>query len=63
MTQIKSFFEIERMIKIILLKSACRDKKQAEEISQKIVKELGTKYKAKLVGYVLTISRFRKPQV
>lgn len=60
--QIKSFFEKERMVKIILLKSACRDKDKAKEISDKIIEQLGPKFKAKLVGYVLTISKFRKEQ-
>jgi RNA-binding protein YhbY len=60
MNQIKFFFERERMIKVVLLKSACRDKKDAEEIAKQITDELGPKYKAKLVGYVLTVAKFRK---
>jgi len=60
MNQIKTLFEKERMIKVILLKSACRDKKMAEEISNKIIESLGPKYRTKIVGYVLTISKFRK---
>ncbi len=59
-SQIKNFFEKERMIKVVLLKSACRDKKEAENIASSIIDELGPKYRAKLIGYVLTISKFRK---
>lgn len=61
-SQIKSFFEKERMIKVVLLKTACRDKSEAKEIADRIILELGPKFKAKLVGYVLTISKYRKIQ-
>ena len=60
--QIKTLFEKEKMIKVVLLKSACRDKEEAKKISDEIVNELGPKYKAKLVGYVLTIAKYRKEQ-
>ncbi len=60
MAQIKTLFEAEKMLKVVLLKSACRDKKHAKEIANQIVEELGPKYRAKLIGYVMTISKFRK---
>jgi len=60
--QIKSIFEKERLLKIDILKSACRDKTQAKEIGEKIIEILGKKYSYKLVGYVLTIIKHRKKQ-
>ena len=58
--QVKSVFEKERVLKIIILRSCCRDKKGAERIGRRLVCLLGKKYDFKLVGYVLTIVRYRK---
>jgi RNA-binding protein YhbY len=60
--QVRSIFENETLIKIDILKSACRDKTQAKEIAEKLVEALGKKYDYKLVGYVLTVIKFRKIQ-
>ena len=61
--QVQSVFERgETMIKISILKSACRDKGDAKKIGEDLVGRLGTKYGFKLVGYVLTVIRFRKDQ-
>ena len=60
--QVKSLFEGETLIKITILKSACRDKKEAEKIADELVAALGKKYDYKLVGYVLTVVKYRKEQ-
>ena len=60
--QVKSIFEGETLIKIAILKSACRDEKDAEKIGQDLSETLGKKYDYKLVGYVLTIVKYRKDQ-
>ena len=60
--QVRSIFEKERVMKISILKSACRDKKAADEIGRKLVGLLGRKFDYKLVGYVLTIVRYRRDQ-
>ncbi len=60
--QVKSVFENGKLVKISILKSACRDKKDAEKIGKELVSELGPKYGYKLVGYVLTIIKYRKVQ-
>jgi RNA-binding protein YhbY len=60
--QVRSIFEKERVLKISLLRSACRDKKGAEKIGEELVGALGVKYEYKLVGYVLTIVKYRKAQ-
>lgn len=59
--QIKGVFKNERMVKISILRSACRNKVEADEIAKKLVAELGGNYKYRLIGYVLTVMRFRKP--
>ncbi len=58
--QVKSMFENERLIKIAILKSACRNKEDAEKIGQDLVDALGKKFKFKLIGYVLTVMKFKK---
>jgi RNA-binding protein YhbY len=60
--QVKSIFEKETLVKISILKSACRDKKEAEKIGTELVEALGNKYDYKLVGYVLTVVKYRKAQ-
>jgi len=58
--QVKKSFENEEMIKVAILKSACRDKKEAAEICLKLADALGKNYVYRLVGYVCTIHKFRK---
>ena len=60
--QVKSIFEKEKVVKISILKSACRDKKGAEKIGDDLVGALGKKFDYKLVGYVLTVVKYRKAQ-
>ncbi len=60
--QVKFIFKNETLIKVTILKSACRDKKEAEKMGDELVEALGKKYDYKLVGYVLTIIKYRKEQ-
>ena len=60
--QVRRVFENEGMVKISILKSACRDKGEAKKIGEDLVDALGSKYGFKLVGYVLTVIKFRKDQ-
>jgi RNA-binding protein YhbY len=60
--QVRGIFKNEDFIKIDILKSACRDKKDAEKIGQELVETLGKNYTYKLVGYVLSVKKWRKPQ-
>ncbi|MBS3087667.1 YhbY family RNA-binding protein [Candidatus Pacearchaeota archaeon] len=60
--QVRSVFESEGMVKISILRSACRDKSEAMKIGETLVEALGTKFGFKLVGYVLTVIKFRKDQ-
>ena len=60
--QVKNIFENSKLLKISILKSACRDKKDAEKIARELTDSLGPKYDYKLVGYVITIIKYRKVQ-
>lgn len=59
--QCRKFFEKEERLKVSILKSACRDKKEAEEIAKKLADALGKNYQYRLVGYVITLLKFRRP--
>jgi len=60
--QVKNSFEHSDSmnVKIDILKSACRDKKHAGEIGEQLIKGLGPNFTYRLVGYVLTIKKWRK---
>jgi len=60
--QVRGVFKSEKVLKISILKSACRDKGDAKKIGEELVEKLGTKFGFKLVGYVLTVVKFRKAQ-
>ncbi|MCD4771170.1 YhbY family RNA-binding protein [archaeon] len=60
--QVRGVFENEKALKISILKSACRNKDDARKIGEDLVEKLGTKFGFKLVGYVLTVVKFRKNQ-
>lgn len=58
--QIKTIFQKQKILRINVLKSACRDKEQKTEFAEEIVKNLGSNYKYKIIGYVIVILKFRK---
>lgn len=58
--QVKRISATEERMKITILKSACRDKTEAEKMCEDLVDKLGKNYTYKLVGYVCTLFRFRK---
>ena len=58
--QVRTFFEKSELIKIDLLKSACRDKEKARKMGEELVSALGDKFTYKLIGYVLSVRKWRK---
>ena len=58
--QVRGVFENENSVKISILKSACRDKKDAEKIGTDLVDALWKNFIYRLVGYVLTVRKFRR---
>ena len=60
--QVRRMFEDAEIVKITILKSACRDKSVAKTICDDLIEQLGTKYSYKLIGYVVSIRKFRKEQ-
>ncbi len=58
--QVRKMFETEQILKISILKSACRDKAEAEKICQELEEKLGKNFSHRLIGYVCTINKFRR---
>ncbi len=47
-------------VKISVLKSCCRDKKELEKISEEILEKLGKYYTARNIGYTIILKKWRK---
>jgi len=61
--QARKMLEKDKAIKITILKSATRDRKEAKEISEKLALSLGPTYQFRLIGYTIVLKKFRKKQV
>lgn len=57
---LKTYFEKFKDVKISVLRSCCRDKKELKEISEKILNFLGKNYTAKLIGYTINVKKWRR---
>ena len=58
--QIQRVLPKGQMIKINILKSACRGKDEAKKMADELVGKLGKEYTYRLVGYVLAVKRYRR---
>ena len=58
--QLRKTFENTEIVKVEILKSCCRDKKKAGEIGDELVEKLGKNFTYRLVGYVLSVQKWRK---
>ncbi|MFA5060939.1 MAG: YhbY family RNA-binding protein [Candidatus Pacearchaeota archaeon] len=58
--QLKNILKNEKIIKVSILKSACRNIEEAEKIGEKIVEGLGKNFIYRRIGYVLTIKKLKK---
>lgn len=58
--QLKKEFEHESLIKVVILPSATRDREIAKKMTQEIKDFLGEKYTARLIGYTVTVQKWRK---
>lgn len=57
---LENHFKKFRNIKISVLKSACRDKKELKEISDKILEKLGKNFSARIIGYTIAVKKLRR---
>lgn len=57
---LRDHFKKNKVVKISVLQSHCRDKKELKEISRKILDFLGGTFTCKCIGYTITIKKWRK---
>ncbi len=59
---IKNSFKTRENVKAVLLKSAGHTKTHVKEIASKIQEELGNHYTHKIIGFTISIKKWRKPR-
>lgn len=59
-SSLKNFFKKHWNIKISVLKSATRDKKEIKKFSDKIIEKLGKNYTSKIIGFTIMVKKWRK---
>lgn len=57
---LKNRFKTHKNLKISVLRSCCRDKKELEKIKGEILEKLGKNYTAKVIGYTLALKKWRQ---
>lgn len=57
---LKDHFKKHQNVKISILKSLTRDKKELREISERILDSLGKNYTSKIIGYTIILKKWRK---
>ena len=59
---LKTTFKTRENVKISVLKSAGHTKEKVVEIAEKIVGSLGKNYDYTIVGFILSLRKYRKPR-
>jgi RNA-binding protein YhbY len=57
---LKAHFKNYKNIKISVLKSCCRDREELKKISDNILESLGKNYTARVIGYTIVLSKWRR---
>ncbi len=60
MCNLKHHFDTCKNIKISVLKSCCRDRKELKKIADEILEKLGKTYTAKIIGYTIIVKKWRR---
>lgn len=60
---LRSHFKKSKTVKVSVLKSCCRDKKELKELSNKILEKLGKNYTSRAIGYTLAIKKWRRDKI
>ena len=58
---LKNHFKKSNNVKVSVLRSCCRNKKELKEIAEEILEKLGKNYTTKTIGYTIAIKKWRKP--
>lgn len=58
---LEGYFKRHLSVKVIVLKSASRDKAKIKEYSEKILARLGNHYTTRTIGFTIIFKKWRKP--
>ena len=57
---LKNQFKNCNNVKISVLRSFCRDKKELEKVKEEILDKLGKNYTARAIGYTIALKKWRR---
>ncbi|MAG11015.1 hypothetical protein CMI44_01750 [Candidatus Pacearchaeota archaeon] len=57
---IENHFKKNKVVRIKVLRSACRDRDELKKIKDSLLKKLGRAYSARIIGYVIVLRKLRK---
>ena len=57
---LRDYFKNIKNVKISVLKSATRDKKEINNLSNTILDQLGRDYTSRVIGFTISIKKWRK---
>jgi len=57
---LKDHFKKSENIKISVLKSATRDRREMKNLSNKILEKLGRKYTSRIIGFTIVVKKWRR---
>lgn len=59
---LKTYFEKVRTVKVSVLKSARESKEDVKKYADELLTILGKHYTAKVIGFTITLKKWRKPR-
>lgn len=57
---LKSHFDRHKVVRISVLKSACRDRAEIKKIKDEILEKLGGNFSARVIGFVVVVLKLRR---
>jgi len=60
---LKTYFDKVRTVKVLVLPAARESKEDVKKYSKELLKKLGVHYTAKIIGFTITLKKWRKARV
>lgn len=57
---LRTYFKNHHQVRVSVLQSLTRDKKELKQLSDDLLARLGLNYRARLLGYTIIINKFRR---
>ena len=59
---LKTYFDKVRTVKVIVLPAARESKEDVKKYSKQLLEKLGNHYTSKVIGFTITLKKWRKPR-